>query len=309
VPRKIPLPRRELEICARVKSVRRDLGYPRRLFANLAGLDSSAVVRIELGRTPLRYEVAKKICDAHFINSTWLATGKDLIRINQHIPPPDELGVKFDALLSEVFDTILWPKLQDEITAPLPGLPKGPETFDEHVKELAHSIACMFLAVNRTDEEISAALIEALKNPLPVPAVTIEAARIIAENLHHNILKRSGKDHSHFHFTNLSSLLAPGKLLHAHYQYVLQHAAEDQEKKDLTGSSLKSKSIGVKSEIQRLIEQVKRKTSKPGAKAALARALGVAPARISEWLSGEKEPGGEYTLKLLHWVRSPERQK
>ena len=43
----------------------------------------------------------------------------------------------------------------------------------------------------------------------------------------------------------------------------------------------------------------------PGAKAELARALKVAPARISEWLSGEKEPGGDYTIKLLNWVERP----
>ena len=69
----------------------------------------------------------------------------------------------------------------------------------------------------------------------------------------------------------------------------------------------KSKTKGVKSEIQKLIEQVKHKASRPGAKAELARALGVAPARITEWLSGEKEPGGEYTLRLQRWVKGPER--
>jgi hypothetical protein len=84
---------------------------------------------------------------------------------------------------------------------------------------------------------------------------------------------------------------------------------QNQPKKDLTISSLKSKSIGVKSEIEKLIEKVKRKASKPGAKAALARALGIAPARISEYLSGKKVPGGEYTLRLQHWVEQQERQK
>jgi DNA-binding XRE family transcriptional regulator len=83
--------------------------------------------------------------------------------------------------------------------------------------------------------------------------------------------------------------------------------AEADQKNDLTRSSLKRKNKGVKSEIQKLIEQVKRKTSKPGAKSNLARELHVAPARISEWLSGEKEPGGDYTLRLRNWVTPPER--
>ncbi|HXC35968.1 MAG TPA: hypothetical protein VNV43_08845 [Candidatus Acidoferrales bacterium] len=80
-------------------------------------------------------------------------------------------------------------------------------------------------------------------------------------------------------------------------------------KKVLTANSLKGKThAGMKTEIQKLIERVKRKASKPGAKTALAKDLRVAPARISEWLSGEKEPGGEYTLQLLQWVEQEERQ-
>lgn len=77
---------------------------------------------------------------------------------------------------------------------------------------------------------------------------------------------------------------------------------EGTPEKDLTQGSLKSNNTDVKSEIEKLIERLKRKASKPGAKAELARTLNVAPARISEWLSGEKEPGGEYTLRLLKWV-------
>ena len=56
------------------------------------------------------------------------------------------------------------------------------------------------------------------------------------------------------------------------------------------------------SEIKKLMARVKRKAERPGAKAELARALGVKPPRISEWLSGSKEPGGEYALRLLKWV-------
>ena len=74
------------------------------------------------------------------------------------------------------------------------------------------------------------------------------------------------------------------------------------QKKGLTVSSLKGNRGGVMSEIEKLISKVKSKAAKPGAKADLARELNVDPARISEWLSGKKEPGGEYTLRLLCWV-------
>jgi len=79
--------------------------------------------------------------------------------------------------------------------------------------------------------------------------------------------------------------------------------------KGLTVDSLKGNTTTVKPEIEKLIARVKRKTLEPGMKAELARTLGVAPARISEWLSDKKKPGGAYTLKLLHWVEQQERQK
>jgi transcriptional regulator with XRE-family HTH domain len=60
------------------------------------------------------------------------------------------------------------------------------------------------------------------------------------------------------------------------------------------------------SEIQRLMDRVKRAAAARGKRAELARELNVAPPRISQWLAGEKEPGGEYTLKLLRWVEQQE---
>jgi hypothetical protein len=88
--------------------------------------------------------------------------------------------------------------------------------------------------------------------------------------------------------------------------------AKNGVKSQLTSGSLKSNTAGVKSdksEIEKLIEDVKRKAAKPGAKAELARELGVDPPRISEWLSGKKEPGGDYALRLRNWVYPSERKK
>jgi predicted transcriptional regulator len=87
----------------------------------------------------------------------------------------------------------------------------------------------------------------------------------------------------------------------------------DASKSDLTKDSLKSNSLDVKSELEKLIARVKRQASKPGAKAELARFLEVDPPRITEWLHDDpesrKEPGGQYTLRLLKWVEQQERKK
>jgi transcriptional regulator with XRE-family HTH domain len=65
---------------------------------------------------------------------------------------------------------------------------------------------------------------------------------------------------------------------------------------------------GVKTELQRLLDQVRRLTEERGERAALATFLGVPRPRISEWLSGRYEPGGQITLKLARWVEQQERK-
>ena len=59
-------------------------------------------------------------------------------------------------------------------------------------------------------------------------------------------------------------------------------------------------------ELAKLIQRLKQFTKQRGQKAELAHFLSVHQARISEWLSGKKEPGGETTLRLLNWVERKE---
>lgn len=66
---------------------------------------------------------------------------------------------------------------------------------------------------------------------------------------------------------------------------------------------------GVKERLPELLARLKRATQKRGKKAELARYLGVALPKVSRWLSGKPEPGGETTLRLLSWVEQQERQR
>jgi transcriptional regulator with XRE-family HTH domain len=58
-----------------------------------------------------------------------------------------------------------------------------------------------------------------------------------------------------------------------------------------------------------LLDRLNKATSQRGMKSKLAKVMGVPLANISQWLSGVREPGGETTLKLLHWVEQQERQQ
>ena len=81
----------------------------------------------------------------------------------------------------------------------------------------------------------------------------------------------------------------------------LLKAEHEAAKKEFDTITIESNTWGVKSETEKLRNDLKRATAKPGMKAALARFMKVDPPRVSEWLSGQ-EPGGEYALKLRAWA-------
>ena len=79
---------------------------------------------------------------------------------------------------------------------------------------------------------------------------------------------------------------------------------------DLTNAESSLSSAGtMKSQMPSLLERLRKATAAPGKKTELAEALRpkVPLASVSRWLSGEREPGGEVTLQLLHWVDRQER--
>jgi outer membrane biogenesis lipoprotein LolB len=71
----------------------------------------------------------------------------------------------------------------------------------------------------------------------------------------------------------------------------------------------------VKAQLPHLLKRLALATKESGRMSELADFLGMATgkrvplASVSRWLSGKREPGGEITLQLLHWVEHQERQK
>jgi len=86
-------------------------------------------------------------------------------------------------------------------------------------------------------------------------------------------------------------------------------AREHDGTKPLTRVSESGNMSPVKSEMALLRARLAGATQGRGKKAELARLMRVTPATISQWLSGSREPGGEATLRLLHWVEQEERRK
>jgi transcriptional regulator with XRE-family HTH domain len=84
---------------------------------------------------------------------------------------------------------------------------------------------------------------------------------------------------------------------------------ESTKKKPLTDVTLTDNIPLVQSPMANLLDRLNKATSQRGQKTALAKRFGVPLANVSQWLSGEREPGGETTLRLLNWVEQQERQQ
>lgn len=103
----------------------------------------------------------------------------------------------------------------------------------------------------------------------------------------------------------------PPSLVNAGYVFTTERPKEET---GLTDSETSSKSVAVKAQLPELLERLKKATAQPGQKTALANFLSkqsgpkIPLASVSRWLSGEREPGGEVTLKMIRWCELQERQ-
>ena len=89
----------------------------------------------------------------------------------------------------------------------------------------------------------------------------------------------------------------------------LQASDENTSKQVLTSVSVSTNMSAMQSEIKRLRDRLNRATATKGMKTQLAAELGVPLPCVSDWLSGKREPAGDTTLRLLHWVEQWERQQ
>lgn len=266
MPRKSPLSPEELEILSRLKAVRRNLELPRRLFAKRATLDSSIIIRLELGRMPLRFGIARALCNAHSIDAEWLATGEGSMHTPFGMATVNQIRADENALFSEVFKNTISPSL-----------------WDANTESPLNSIGRAMLG-DEWSQWVSSAF---------------EKAPI--ENL--NALDSQLR-------TVLETLVGPVAEFPKPRQWLRQLAAQ---KKKLTKATTPVKDESVHNQWHGLKSRIQKTTAKiPGGKSTLAKFLGVDLTQLSKWLTDSKsarEPGADYTLKMLQWVQEHESQQ
>ena len=98
------LPKREVEICLRLRQVRIDLERTQAQFASDLGIGLGRLASYEYARAPVKFWLGDVFCKKFLISQRWLATGKEPQRF--HIKISDEIISKIDnsALFSKVYD-------------------------------------------------------------------------------------------------------------------------------------------------------------------------------------------------------------
>jgi DNA-binding transcriptional regulator YiaG len=296
VPRRNPIPKREIEICQRLRSYRQRTHLSQVAFASTAGIDSRLLGSYEHGRSQLNYQSAHKIMTTFAIHPRWLATGVEPMQTREPIPSCELLGVGPRRLLSDVFDNLL---------------AKRP-AFDSNTKPQIENDGLRWLyVVDQAALVMRDWLIKLPDDKLNqfIQLLGHEAKALISQ------------------FSQLSSDEVAARIKAMHTQEALFSAIK---KSDVGNfelppapeyfADLKSISpskpivdtvagagnvAGMSSDIptwKQIVAALKRLTDSPGAKAQLAADLKTSRQNVNKWLSGAGAPSAELTLEVFRWV-------
>lgn len=274
MPRKNPLPLRELEICWRLREFRSKTKLAQSAFAKEIDIDSARLASYEHARAALKYSLAERLANTFKISLQWLAVGKGDILAFHPVPSLSDLKASPSAKFSEIYDQRLAPgkDFHDYGLLPRPLHFYGDRYATLKAMNQNFEVWLSRVPEARTDEFYQRffQLIEQRFRSLfdTMPNAALQALL--------ELRLENAKTHK--------SLLT---------DYSEKHTNESTMKPIPT--------------LRGLLEAVKKATAKRGQRAALARAFKISPASLSEWLRGESEPGGEITLRLWKWVTDPKR--
>lgn len=282
VPRVNPLPKQDREIAARIRKFRRESKCSRSYLADRVGVTPGIITRIELGRIPLKYDVAVTIFSELGINPFWAATGDGVPKQKLHLPDITYLKLPKNSLFSEVFFKEILPMFKRE----------GPDPQSEIVLryQLGHGNANLvklwfthFVPDGKV-RELDKKLNEVWA-PFGKLAWVEDPKRRLQRDIWYSQLVESIK---------------------------AKIAAETEKAKNskLTNVSSHANLESV-NQWQALKRRIRKVAAGPGEKSALTKYLGVELTQLSRWLSDSDsapEPGADKALKMLLWVQKREGQ-
>ena len=316
----------ERDICARVKTVRESINWSQAAFAEQLGITRDQLASIECGRTPLRYDIAWRLRQSFGISLRWLDEGWGFPDSLAHdnLPIPTATGLPERALLSAVAQK--FSELDDgSLVAIGPESSGAPQQSEQPASQLLPLDELGFpqlpeavlqlidgreRATGKTDIDHRALHVEFLRlkidgwvSSVPLGHVSAFANELekAAETFIHSLPQDPEEA-----IERRNSQLIWERIKTANARKVL--VASQTKKKVLTDVTVTDNVSPVKSTMANLLDRLNKATSQRGMKSKLAKVMGVPLANISQWLSGVREPGGETTLRLLHWVEQQEQK-
>jgi transcriptional regulator with XRE-family HTH domain len=285
---------REFEIGARLREFREGIRFSQKSFGEIIGLSRDQIANIEFGRTPLRYIDAWKIRDAFALSVDWLGGGDtppDQISQDVRLPAPVSPKMARNAILSEVIEDFYQLNSDDFISDVRSK--KGRKIKLDPV-EIKHRRIMEFWLHS-----------ELLGFVACVPdGYTKDLCENLAR-LAREYIQRLPKDQDEVVYARYNALR--WERMRAHVALNLPRG-DGWKNNDLTDKADSLTTDGVQPVLPKLIQRLKRATEARGSKSELAARLGVHRQCVTDWLSGKQEPGGEITLRLLHWVEQRERK-
>ncbi|HOC57896.1 MAG TPA: helix-turn-helix transcriptional regulator [Verrucomicrobiota bacterium] len=307
-----------------MKTIRESINWSQASFAYQVGITRNCLASIECGRTPLRYSIAWRIRDSFGVSLRWLGENQNFPdNLGQDsLPSPDATGLPPRALLSAVIAK--YPALGEDT------LEVGPLESSDQIKSKPEAQVIRpsgtFLPVGaleavlageegktrKTDPRHRAVYAEILKGhvdywiaQIPLGRVEqfcdkiVHAADVLMRNLPREPKAAVEARRQQLALERMKVAIARRSIL------------DSQAKKKLLPRVTPERNVSAMTEMQDLIARLRKATSQRSKKAELSKHLGVAKARISEWLRRVKPvtPSGETTLRLLQWVQQQERKQ
>jgi len=286
MPRKNPLPEIDQAIARRLVELRMRTGLSRNQLADKVRWPRHLLARIELARIPLRYADGKTLLralspgsriepDLRPINPLWLIEGVEPQTVDWPLilPKSHHIGVPPSTTFLQVVHShreLLARLVKDPTTAELPDswLPSYFNHWD-------------FLRIRAHVLREDAAIVEGLLKTSAERLASSAAARRTLED---------------YRAVLTEPIMIPRSW----------HTTKKTSNQVLTELALSGNIARVQDRMPIFMGRLRNATAVRGNKAALARFTNVSMSRISDWLAGRKEPSGENTLKLLHWVAQQE---
>ena len=288
------MPVQERAICRRLRQFRLWTSYSQAEFCALVGLNSRAYASYEYARSQLNYPSARRILKAFcLLNPIWLAEGHGEmleVRIFSY-PAPEATGFGPRTAFSQVYRASLQQPLLKAVTAHLlkpisrysrftvdpdvPGRLYGKEQFGDMLSGWLAALP---------DGKVNDFLNDVFRR----------AAQVVA---------RYPRDDDE---AAIQRRLDEVYRIEAKRRF--PSSRPEKQRNVLTETESATKLLPVKLQLKNLRTELNRLTEESGKKTELAGFLGAPLASVSRWLSGEREPGGETTLKMLRWVQEQESQ-